>query len=109
MAGEFSFGSQRLVDGTAEGAITSGSLTAISVHPSTLRLLQLYWVGGNAYEQASLEILEDYPPQEFPGDFSLEHGLHLSDALLYATARRHNADLPTSDEALKDLPGVRYI
>lgn len=42
-------------------------------------------------------------------DYSLEHGLRFSDALVYATARRHGADLYTSDEALKALPGVRFL
>lgn len=42
-------------------------------------------------------------------DYSLEHGLHFSDALIYATARRHHADLYTSDAALRHLPGVRFI
>ncbi|NNN17102.1 MAG: type II toxin-antitoxin system VapC family toxin [Thermoplasmata archaeon] len=42
-------------------------------------------------------------------DYSLEHGLHFSDALIYATARRHAADLYTSDAALRHLPGVRFI
>jgi hypothetical protein len=43
----------------------SGNLTTITVHQSTLRLLQLYRVGGKTYEEALLDILEDYPPQEF--------------------------------------------
>jgi predicted nucleic acid-binding protein len=42
-------------------------------------------------------------------DYSLEYGLHFSDALIYATARRHHADLFTSDSDLRKLPGVRYI
>lgn len=42
-------------------------------------------------------------------DFSLEHGLHFSDALIYATARRYHAELYTSDAALRHLPGVRFI
>ncbi|MCI4336363.1 MAG: type II toxin-antitoxin system VapC family toxin [Thermoplasmata archaeon] len=42
-------------------------------------------------------------------DYSLEHGLHFSDALIYSTARRHNAELYTSDSALKHLPGVRFV
>jgi toxin FitB len=42
-------------------------------------------------------------------DFSLEHGLHFSDALIYATARRYRAELYTSDTALRHLPGVRFI
>jgi predicted nucleic acid-binding protein len=42
-------------------------------------------------------------------DYSLEHGLHFSDALIYATARRYHAELYTSDPALRHLPGVRFI
>lgn len=42
-------------------------------------------------------------------DFSLEHGLHFSDALIYATARRYHAELYTSDVALRHLRGVRFI
>jgi predicted nucleic acid-binding protein len=42
-------------------------------------------------------------------DYSLEHGLHFSDALIYATARRHHAELYTSDPGLRHLPGVRFI
>ncbi|MCI4348799.1 MAG: type II toxin-antitoxin system VapC family toxin [Thermoplasmata archaeon] len=42
-------------------------------------------------------------------DYSLQHGLHFSDALIYATARRYHADLYTSDTALRNLPQVRFI
>jgi len=42
-------------------------------------------------------------------DHSLANGLHFADALIYATARRHNADLYTSDPALRPLPGVRFV
>ncbi|MCI4321096.1 MAG: type II toxin-antitoxin system VapC family toxin [Thermoplasmata archaeon] len=42
-------------------------------------------------------------------DFGLEHGLHFADALIYATARRHGAELYTSDIALRHLPAVRFI
>jgi predicted nucleic acid-binding protein len=42
-------------------------------------------------------------------DHSLEHGLHFSDALIYATARREHAELYTSDGALRHLPGVRFL
>ncbi|MCI4327552.1 MAG: type II toxin-antitoxin system VapC family toxin [Thermoplasmata archaeon] len=42
-------------------------------------------------------------------DYSLANGLHFADALIYATARRHNADLSTSDPALRPLPGVRFV
>jgi predicted nucleic acid-binding protein len=42
-------------------------------------------------------------------DYSIEHGLHFSDALVYATARRHGVELFTSDEALRGLPRVRFV
>jgi len=42
-------------------------------------------------------------------DYSLEHGLHMADALVYATARQHSADLYTSDEDLKGLRDVAII
>jgi toxin FitB len=42
-------------------------------------------------------------------DFSLEYGLHFSDALVYATARRFETQLCTSDEHFKVLPHVKWI
>jgi predicted nucleic acid-binding protein len=42
-------------------------------------------------------------------DFSLEHSLHMSDALVYATARHYDAELYTSDEDLRKLRSVTFI
>jgi toxin FitB len=42
-------------------------------------------------------------------DYGLEHGLHFSDALIYATARRYHAELYTSDPDLKHLAGVSFV
>jgi predicted nucleic acid-binding protein len=42
-------------------------------------------------------------------DFSIEYGLHFSDALVYATARRFSAELYTSDKELRGLKGVIFI
>ncbi len=42
-------------------------------------------------------------------DYSLEHGLHFADALIYATARQASARLYTSDEHLNGLEGVTVI
>jgi predicted nucleic acid-binding protein len=39
-------------------------------------------------------------------DYSLEHNLHFSDALVYATARHWKAKLYTSDEDLRTLKDV---
>ncbi len=42
-------------------------------------------------------------------DYSLEYGLHFSDALIYATARRFEIQLCTSDEHFRGLPHVKWI
>jgi predicted nucleic acid-binding protein len=42
-------------------------------------------------------------------DLSLQHGLAMADAIVYATARDQEAQLITGDADLKQLPGVIYI
>ena len=42
-------------------------------------------------------------------DYSLEFGLHFSDALIYATARHWKANLYTSDEDLRALKTVTFV
>jgi predicted nucleic acid-binding protein len=42
-------------------------------------------------------------------DLSLQHGLAMADAVVYATARDQGAQLVTGDADLKDLPGVVYL
>ena len=42
-------------------------------------------------------------------DISLQHKLSMADAIVYATARKYNVPLCTSDKDFKDLPGVEYI
>lgn len=42
-------------------------------------------------------------------DLSLQYGLAMADAIIYATARDQDARLVTSDADLKDLPGVTYL
>jgi len=37
------------------------------------------------------------------------NGLPLADSLIYATARRHGAELWTQDSHFDGLPGVRYV
>ena len=39
-------------------------------------------------------------------DYSLMYGLHMADALVYATARHYSAEFYTSVEDLKDVKGV---
>jgi len=42
-------------------------------------------------------------------DISLQHGLAMADAIVYATAKDQEARVVTSDADLKDLPGVVYL
>ena len=42
-------------------------------------------------------------------DYSLSHGLHFADALIYATARHFDVELHTSDQDLKGLKGVVFV
>ena len=42
-------------------------------------------------------------------DYSLMYGLHMADAIVYATARHYEADLYTSDEDLRKVRGVIFI
>lgn len=42
-------------------------------------------------------------------DLSLAHGLAMADALVYATALDHEAELVTSDVDFEGLPGVTYL
>jgi predicted nucleic acid-binding protein len=40
---------------------------------------------------------------------AIEHKLHATDAIIYATAVLHDAKLYTSDAHFKNLPGVEYF
>ena len=42
-------------------------------------------------------------------DYSLQHRLPMADAVVYATARAHQAVLVTGDEHFAGLPGVEYL
>lgn len=42
-------------------------------------------------------------------DASVEKGLAMADAIVYATAKAYSAQLITSDKDLKDLGGIRFI
>ncbi len=42
-------------------------------------------------------------------DVSLQHGLAMADAIVYATAQDQKAEVVTGDADLKDLLGVVYI
>ena len=42
-------------------------------------------------------------------DVSLEHGLAMADAIIFATAARHRAELVTGDADFTGLPGVTLV
>ena len=42
-------------------------------------------------------------------DLSLQYGLAMADAIVYATGRDQEAEVVTGDADLKGLPGVVYI
>jgi predicted nucleic acid-binding protein len=42
-------------------------------------------------------------------DLSLEHGLSMADAIIFATAAMHEADIITADADFEGLPGVTLI
>lgn len=42
-------------------------------------------------------------------DIALEHGLAMADAIIFATARKHDADIVTADSDFDGLPGVTLI
>jgi toxin FitB len=51
----------------------------------------------------------DAPAAILAADFSLEHGLPMADALIYAVARLARADLVTADAHFRGLKGVVFI
>ena len=59
-------------------------------------------------KSARLVPLDDHLALE-AADLSLEHGLAMADAVVYATARHYDALLVTSDADFADLPGVQYL
>ena len=42
-------------------------------------------------------------------ELSRDHRLSVTDAVIYASARRHRAELVTSDDHFEGLPGVTYV
>ncbi len=62
---------------------------------------------------ASLTATEVIPLTEsialLAADVSLQYGLAMAGAIIYATARDQAAQVLTSDADLKDLPGVVYL
>lgn len=45
----------------------------------------------------------------YAADLAKEHGLAMTDAIIYATSRKHNALLITSDKHFQHLPHVEFL
>ena len=101
---------RKIIDSTTDDEIVT----------STITLYEVYWKLKVARgEDIALERLAslgrtkvipvDMTLSTEASDFSLDNGLHLADAVIYATARQWGAKLYTSDEHLRGLDGVTYI
>ena len=62
----------------------------------------------SALRQTTIEPLVDSLALE-AADIALEHGLAMADAIIFATALRHDADIVTGDVDFDGLPGVTLI
>ena len=100
----------RIIDGAAQDEIVTSVVTLYEVYRKVKQVRR---------EETALEavavlsqtkvIAIDSTLSLEAADYSLEHGLHTPDALIYATARQQNAELHTSDEDLKGLKGVIFV
>lgn len=86
----------------------------------TLVQFELYkWVCREKNSATALEIIGltencDVIPLDtnialYAGDISKEFGLAMADAIIYATSRKNDALLVTSDKHFKSLPHVKYF
>ena len=102
-------GYNRLIDGAAPRDIITSVVTVYEVYK------KLKPIRGEAIalsvvvplRSTRLIPIDDQLALE-AADYSLSLGLHFSDALIYATARRYKAVLHTSDPDLKNAPGVVF-
>jgi predicted nucleic acid-binding protein len=62
-----------------------------------------------AFTQLCVVVPLDTPTAVTAAEFSAQHHLSVADAILYATAQRHDAELLTCDRHFEGLPGVQYF
>ena len=62
-----------------------------------------------AYSSGFSVVALDSAIASFAAIMALDHKLHTTDAIIYATAQMHDAPLLTSDAHFKGLPGVEYF
>lgn len=91
-----------------------------SVLTPTIVLYEVYrWVRRERDEQAALLVAGQLTRSQVvnvnqtialtAADYSLQHGLAMADAFVYATGRVHDAVVMTSDTDFENLEGVRLV
>ena len=86
----------------------------------TIVQFELYkWLDRNSGEEAAMKAIArttrckvvdlDTSTALLAAEFSRDHGLSVADAVIYASARKHQADLVTSDDHFEGLTGVTYF
>jgi toxin FitB len=100
----------RIIDGTPQGEIVTSVVTLYEVYRRVKKARgeETALEAVAALSQTKVVDIDQTLSLE-AGDHSLEHGLHMADSLIYATARHHDAELYTSDEDLKGLKGVTFV
>lgn len=87
--------------------------------PSTVQYELYKWVKRESDENMALDIIAlsndslvvplSSDLALMAADLSLLHKLAFADAIIYASARRYDAELVTSDGHFEGLPGVKYF
>ncbi|MFZ1536766.1 MAG: type II toxin-antitoxin system VapC family toxin [Chromatiaceae bacterium] len=86
----------------------------------TVVQFELYkWLERNRGEEAAMKAIArttrshvvdlDTSTALLAAELSRDHGLSVADAVIYASAHRHKAELVTSDDHFEGLPGVTYF
>jgi predicted nucleic acid-binding protein len=86
----------------------------------TIVQFELYkWLERNSGEEAAMKAIArttrskvldlDTSTALLAAEFSRDHSLSVADAVIYASARKHQADLVTSDDHFEGLAGVTYF
>ncbi len=93
--------------------------TAALLVPTSVQFELYQWTRRERGEALALEAVAlteqgqvvplDSPIALLAADLALDHKLSFADAIIYASSRQHGAELITSDDHFKDLPGVHYI
>ncbi len=88
------------------------------IMPTSVQFELYKWVARKKGVQQALEVIGLTEQAEViplstaialsAADFSAEHKLSFADAIIYATAHFHSAELITSDDHFKGLPEVIY-